>query len=324
MTRRIPLWATLIPLAVGVAVWAWLWHGYEAGLKADLEQVLPPGTAVESSGFPYRLEARIAPARLAFDDVALSATVSAAEAAVNRVPWQRDRQVIAARDSSATLMLKPLPGATIRVDAPMAQASLRLEADRIARLSVVWETPNLSTGLFAAPVRAGRIEAHLRETPAPAGNPARPGPTGPTQAQLVLNGTALRFGDGAPLTLSLESEFTAAGRITSLAGWATGGTAEIRAATLSDDTGEVARLSATLVQDRDGKLAIAGTIDTVCPASVRAAIAGEAPPAEQRSRKPERIAISGHLPGNVTAAARDTTKPPPPVRGQEPPCPRLR
>ena len=63
MSRRIPLWATLIPLVLGVLLWAWLWRGYEARLESDLAKILPPGTAIEATGFPYRLEARIAPAR---------------------------------------------------------------------------------------------------------------------------------------------------------------------------------------------------------------------------------------------------------------------
>ena len=325
--RRIPLWVTLIPLAVGIAVWGWLWQGHEARLKADLTQVLPTGTKLETGGFPYRLEARIEPADILFDDIALSASAKAAEAVVNRVPWQPDRQVISLRDTSATLALKPLDSARLWVVAPGAQASLRLDGHSIARLSIVWDQPEIATGLFAGPVRAASLEAHFRETPAPeftATTPTSASPVFPTQAQLVINGTDVRFGGGAPLALALEAEFTARAALASFAGWADDGTAEIRAATLSDATGEVARLTATLVPDGDDHLAIAGTIDTVCPASVRAAIAGEPAPTEQRARKPERIAISGRLPGEVTATPHDPTKPLPPVRGQEPPCPRLR
>ena len=76
--RRIPLWVTLIPLAAGIAIWGWLWQGHEARLKADLAQVLPTGTKLETGGFPYRLEARIEPADILFDDVALSASAKAA------------------------------------------------------------------------------------------------------------------------------------------------------------------------------------------------------------------------------------------------------
>ncbi|MFN7175250.1 MAG: hypothetical protein ACK4MT_11250, partial [Thermaurantiacus tibetensis] len=101
-------------------------------------------------------------------------------------------------------------------------------------------------------------------------------------------------------------------------------TAEIRSLTLSDPTGEVARLSATLVPDGAGRLRVAGTIETVCPASVRAALEGAPPVSEQRSRRPETIAFEGLLPRDLRVAPRDPSKPPPPVRAQEPECPRLR
>lgn len=325
--RRIPLWVALIPLALGIAIWGWLWRGHESRLAADLGRVLPPGAQVETGGFPYRLQARIQPADILFDDTALTASAKAAEAIVNRVPWQPDRQVISLRDTSATLMLKPLQDARMWVVAPGAQASLRLDGKIVSRLSIVWDQPEIATGLFAGPVRAAQLEVHFRETPAPesvATTPSSASPVFPTQAQLVLSGTDVRFGNGMPLALALESEFTARTALSSFAGWADDGTFEVRGATLSDATGEVARLTATLVPDGDDHLAIAGTIDTVCPASVRAAIAGEPAPTELRARKPERIAISGRLPGEVAATPRDATKPPPPVRGQEPPCPRLR
>jgi hypothetical protein len=322
MSRRIPLWATLIPLLAGIAVWAFIWRGYAAGFETDLEAVLPAGTAIETGGFPYRLEAEITPAAVVLEDKALSARASASRLTVNRVPWQRDRQVLNLEGPVLELALKPLAGATVRVEAPIAQGSLRMDGPRFARLSAVWDKPAVETGLFEAPVRAERLEAHLRETPAEAEQ--RPsGPRLPTQAQLVLTGTGLRFGKGAPLGLTLDSELTAPGPITSLAGWERGGTAEIRSGVLSDATGEVARLSATLVPEA-GRLRIAGTVETICPATVRAAIAGTPAPAEKRSRKPERIAISGTLPGEMLAAPRDPAKPLPPVRGQEPPCPSLR
>lgn len=324
MTRRIPLWVTLIPLVLGILVWVWLWRGYERRFEAELAAILPPGTKIEASGFPYRLEARIAPADIFFDGPGLVASAKAAEVAVNRVPWQNDRQVISLRDTSATLALKPYSGARLWVVAPTAQASLRMDGDSIARLSMVWDKPEFGTGLFGGRIAADTLEAHVRETPSPPG-PADPqSPAFPAQAQLVLDGRGVRFGDGAPLSLTLEAELTAPAALHSLAGWEADGTAELRSVVLSDATGEVARLTGTLVPDGDSHLAIAGTIDTVCPASVRAAIAGDPAPAELRARKPERIAISGRLPGQITASRTDPTKPPPPVRGQEPPCPRLR
>lgn len=320
MSRRIPLWATLIPLLLGIAVWGLIWRGYEAQFEADLRRVLPADLAIDAAGFPYRLEARLTGVKLAHEDAALEMGLAAEQVAINRVPWQQDRQVITIGKSQARAALKPLAGATLVVDAPEAVASLRMEGPQIARLSVVWQKPTLSTGLIALPMTADSFEAHLRETPAT--GPAS-GPRLPTQAQLVLAAAGLRLGAGAPLKLALDSEMTAPGPITSLAAWEQGGTAEIRSATLSDATGEVARLSATLVAE-GGRLRLAGTVETVCPATVRAAIAGHSAPPEKRSRVAEKIAIGGTLPGGLTAAPRDPAKPPPPVRGQEPPCPALR
>jgi hypothetical protein len=322
MPRRIPLWTTLIPLVAGVAVWAFIWRGYEAGFEADLKSVLPADTAIEAGGFPYRLEARLGAVKLEHRDAALELGLAADQASINRVPWQRDRQVISLGRSQARAALGPIPGAAFVIDAPAAQASLRLDGQRIARLSAVWRQPEIRTGLFDAPLSASLFEAHLRETPATGAAPGERSPL-PTQVQLVLSGTDLKIADGAPLAFGLTGELTAPGPITSLAGWQQGGTGEIRSAVLSDATGEVARLSAT-VSAEGPRLRIAGTVETVCPASVRAAIAGAPAPAEQRSRKPERIAISGTLPGGLEAAPRDPGKPPPPVRAQEPPCPRMR
>jgi hypothetical protein len=324
VTRRFPLWTTLIPLGVGILVWAFLWRGYEAAFEADLAKLLPPGTAIEASGFPYRLEASVAPFDVTHHDSALALVGKAAEVTVNRVPWQRDRQVVNLRDSVLEARLKPLQGAVARIESGVAQASLRTDDARIARLSIVWQKPQIQTGLFATPAVAEQLELHLRETPSKGKAPKTAGPLLPTQAQIVLAGTNMRFGSGAPLALALNADLTAAVPITSLAGWTQGGTAEIRSITLSDATGEVARLTATVVPDGDGALRVAGTIETVCPMSVRAMVGGTAPVAELRTRKPERIAFSGILPGGITAEPRDPAKPSPPVRGQEPACPRLR
>lgn len=321
MSRRIPLWATLIPLVLGVLLWGWMWRDYATRFRADLQAAAPQHSEISVSGFPYRLEARIPDVDAPLDGGALQARLRVKELAVNRVPWQANRQVLNLDRSLAEIAVVPLGGAKARVEADEAQASLHLEGERIARLSIVWEAPRIETGLLPVPVSAGHFEAHLRETPStglqPAGAP-------PTQAQLVLAGKAVRFGEGAPLGLALDSELTAPGPLRSYALWASGGAVEIRSATLSDATGEVARLTATLRPDGKGALQLEGRIETVCPASLRAAIAGEAHSGEKRSRKAEAIAISGRLPGGLVAAPADPSKPPPPVRGQEPPCPRLR
>lgn len=324
---RVPLWATLIPLALGVVFWGWLWRDYAGRFEADLSAVVPDTADISVGGFPYRLEARIPEFATALDAGVLQGKLGVRELTVNRVPWQADRQVLNLDKSVAEIAVVGLAGTSARVSADEAQASLHVEGSgkerRIGRLSMVWEAPQIETGLLPVPIRAGHFEAHLRETPAEAMAGVAAGAS-PVQAQLVLAGKAVQFGAGAPLTFALDSEFTGAGPLRSYARWANGGAVEIRSATLSDDTGEVARLTATLRPDGKGALQMAGRIETVCPASVRAVVAGAPQPEEKRSRKPEVIAISGTLPGGLVAAPADPARPPPPVRGQQPPCPRLR
>jgi hypothetical protein len=318
--RRWPLWTTLVPLVAGIAVWAVLWTGYRRDFEATLAAVLPPDTAIETGGFPYRLEATVAPLAIERRDVALVARLEAARATANRVPWQPARTVLSLEETTLALALAPIRGATIAVSAAGAQASLRMESGRIARLSAVWTDAVVETGLLPVPARAASLEAHLRETPATGSDPRSP--RLPTQDQLVIAGTDVRFGRGEPVDLKIDAEVTAPGPVASLAGWQQGGTIEIRSAVLSDATGEVARLEGTIVPSKGG-LRFSGTVETVCPASVRAAVAGGPQVVEQRSRRPERFAMEGPMPGGMMAAPRDAAKPLPPVRGQEPPCPRL-
>ena len=322
MSRRIPLWVTLIPLVAGIGIWLWLWRGYAHGFRSELQHWLPADADVTMQGFPYRLEADIRKAEVSRQSDALAMDVRAAEALVNRVPWQRNRQVITLIEPEAKLAARQLAGADLHIRAPHAQASLRIEQGRIARLSAIWDKPHLQSGLFAAPVTAENLETHLRETPSlPDGATS---PTGPVQAEVEMRGRQVRIGGGAPLALELAADLTADAPIASFAAWAAGGTAEIRHLTLSDDSGEVARVTATLVPDGAGRLRVAGTVDTVCPAALRAAIAGEAPVSEKRLRRPARIAFAGTLPGGVAAVAADPAANYGPVRAQEPPCPRLR
>lgn len=325
MSRRIPLWATLIPLVLGVILWGWMWRDYAARFRNELQAAAPAGTDVSVGGFPYRLEARIPDVKAALDAGVLQGSLQVRELAVNRVPWQADRQVLNLDQSAAELRLAPIPGANVRVEAEEAQASLHLDGGNIARLSIVWENPRISTGLLPVPLSAGHFEAHLRETPATeVATDVGTGAPPPTQAQVVLSGNAVRFGEGSPLTLALDSELTGLAPLKSYARWAAGGATEIRSATLTDETGEVARLTATLRPDGNGALMLKGQVETVCPASVRAVIAGEPQPTEKRSRTVQTIELSGRLPGGVVASPADPTKPPPPVRGQEPACPKLR
>lgn len=321
--KRVQPWMLLLPLVAGAAIWFWLWHGYADGLRRELGGWLSPGATIDSSGFPYRLEAEIGNADIRRQSEAMAMHLHAATAVLNRVPWESDRQVIALIRPEATLEARHLAGARLHISAPEARASLRTTNGRIARLSIIWTAPAIASGLFGAPITAERLETHLRETPAH-GN-IGPGPTGPAQAEVEISGSGVRIGAGAPLNLELAAAVTADAPLASFAGWAAGGTVEIGHATLSDSSGEVARIQATIVPDGMGDLRIAGTIDTVCPASVRAALAAEpAPVAELRLRRPARIAFAGTLPGGVTVDPSGVAGNSGPVRAQLAPCPAIR
>lgn len=324
MSRRIPLWATLVPLVAGVLAWGWLWRGHAAGLRADIEAAVPAGQSIEMSGFPYRLEAHLAPFRDSYAGAAARADIVARELVVNRVPWQRDRQVVSLADSTVRVALAPLAGATASVKAAEAQASLRLEEGRIGRLSIVWEKPEIGSGLLPANAAADHLELHLREPPVGEAKGAGTSGGDAAQAELVLAASGFRLGAGSPVALELQADITGQAPLRDFSAWAAGGAVAIRSLALRDATGEIARFTGRLTPDGSGRLRVEGAIDTVCPATVRAAVSGAAAPSEMRARKPERIAISGHVPAGLLAAAADPTRPTPPVRGQEPPCPRLR
>ncbi len=314
VSRRIPLWVTLLPLALGVLVWALLWRGYAADFRAELRAVLPAAANIETGGFPYRLEARIADLALRHDGV-VRAGLFTRELVVNRVPWQRDRQVLVAFDPDMDLAIPAIAGASVAVKAPAAQASLHLSSGRIVRLSMVWPSgADIRSGLLPVPARAGHFEAHLRE---------RETAVDGAVAQLVLSGEEVRFGDGAPLRLSLDADMLATAPLRALSAWTDGGKVAVREAVVADAGGEVARFSGHL-RPEGGGLWLDGEIRTVCPATVRAAVLGARAAPEQRARTAQILAISGRFPGGLAIPPRDDSKPLPPVRGQEAPCPLLR
>ena len=314
--KRVPLWLTIVPLVLGGAVYWQFWSGWRDTLRRDLVVVMP-GVPVAIGGFPYRLEANIASPRFALTGpVRLTAT--AAQALANRNPWQRDLTVVRTERPEASVTVGVLPGAVVRATAATSVTSIHFVGSSIARLSTIATVLHATTGLFAAPVAAATFEVHLRETPARSNEAWSATP--PQQAQVVLRGTGVRFGSGAPLTFDFDAGITAAARLRDLADWAAAGTVEIHAATLSDASGEVARLAASAVVVR-GTLRLTGTITTVCPAAVAAAFAGIAPPPESRRRNPVRLAFAG-LPGAFTVAA-PAADAPTAVRAQLPPCPRL-
>ncbi len=315
--KRIPVWLTSVPLIIGGLVYWHFWSGWRDTLRADLAAVLPTKT-VTIGGFPYRLEADVASPRYTLGGP-LRLTLDAVRAKANRNPWQRDLTVVRTESPAVSAAINGLAGAVVHATAATGVTSVRVGAAGIARLSTVLTGFTATTALFAAPITATMFEVHLRETRARSNEAWSATP--PQQAQVVLSGTGVRFGGGASLTFALDAGITATARLRNFAGWSQGGTVEIREATLRDATGEVARLTASIVPV-GGTLRMTGTVTTVCPAAVAAAVDGTVAPRESRRRTPVRLALNG-TPGFFVLALvpNDTSTA---VHGQSPPCPRLR
>lgn len=318
MKRRFPLWLTLIPLIVSILGYHWYWSGQRDAFRAELARVLP-GATVEIGGFPYRLEASVAAPNLSSRAADITATASATSAVLNRGPFQRDLTVMRTTDPRIAARIPALAASGLTIAARAAQSSLHLgKSGVIARLSMAFEDARIDLALLGGSVTAKRFEVHIREIP---GRLAEPwSPTLPERAQVVLAGEAVRFGGGAPLRLAGELRLTGPTRLVNYANWAGKGTVEVRALTLSDATGEILRLDATLVA-AVARPRVAGTIVTVCPRTVQAALAFAPRVSEQRLRIPVRLAFGGS-PGAWTLTGLPAT--PRPVRAQQPACPALR
>ncbi len=322
---RVPLAVALLPLFFFLLMWWRMWDGYRDQLVRELRPLLPPGTALQSGGFPYRLEVRMAPVAAGARTGGLRARLQADSLRLNQVPWKPEAMVLSAARPEAALALEGLAGATLAVRAPAGQASLRRADGRIVRLSTVWDRAEVETDALALPVSAERLEIHLRERPAPA--PPGGGGAGallaPAWAGLAIRGEALRLGGSAPLSVQLEADVRALRPPVSRAGSRAEGTVEVGRLVVADAHGEIARAAARLAPDGRGGLGLAGTIETVCPRSIAAALSGAPPVSELRARKPLVLAFSGRLGGRLSVAGPAPGRPIP-VRGQEPPCPRLR
>lgn len=314
--RRFPLWLTPLPLVIGLAAYWHFWSDYRDTLRADIARVVP-GAAVTVGGFPYRMEARAAAPAVAHPGP-MALSLRATSALVNRGPWQRDLTVVRTANPEIAVAV-PLRGVSARLTAAVGESSLHLVDGRIVRQSNVLTDVRATLGAIAVPISAAKFEFHLRELVARSNEAWSPTP--PPQAQVVLAGTGVRIGNGAPLTLAADIAVTATSRLRDFAGWADGGTVEVHALTLADASGEVARLTATAVP-AGGTVRLGGTIETVCPATVAAAFAGTKPPAEWRSRLPFKLAFGG-TPGAFTLAPAPVPAPHA-VRAQLPPCPALR
>ena len=319
--KRAGVWLALLPLIAGAFVWHIFWNRYRDRFEADLSRVLP-GVEMHYGGFPYRLEARTKRLQLLHRDRALFAELEAGEMQIERSPWQPDRQVMGFLRPVLHVGIAPLDGLMFDIASEGARSSLHLDGDRILRLSIVWPKPRFTFHLLPGPATADELQFHFRETPS-SDEGSLSSPRHPTQAEIAAEAHGMRWKGGSPVDVDMNVQLTAAHAIRSYAIWAAGGTAEIDPLVISDAVGEVARVKATLVPDGEGRLRIAGTVETLCPATVRALAAGGSAPEEYRARRPVLIPFSGFLPGGLDLPPPEGGKPAPPVRAQIAPCPRL-
>lgn len=317
MMRRIPLWATLIPLALAIGLYAVFWRGWADDFGTMVADTLPVGD-VSVTGFPYRLETELAaPVWQAGDGVKIVA--SADRALVNRGPWQRALTLIRAEYPKFSAVVGPGFGASFT--GKTATTSIKILEGRLARLSTIVEAAQARVGFTPVAITADRLEFHLRErVPGAASTESA---TLPPRGQLVVKGERLRLSGGDALTFLADMTANGRSRLTDFDAWAHDGTIEVSALTLADAHGEVAKLAATVVPVGRSGLRFAGTVESVCPETVLAAFDGRVPATELRLRAPVRLAFDGPagairlsgVPTDLAARAR---------RRQDPACPVIR
>ena len=313
--KRVPLWLTVVPLIVAVAGYWYVWTGYKNDFRAEIATVLP-GKPVTIGGFPYRMEATVAAPRLeTHGDV--TASGEAANAILNRGPWQRQLTIIRAAEPRVAARIPALAASGVTIAAPSSESSLHYEDGRIVRLSTVFTQARLDAALLGVPLTATKLEVHFRETP---GRSAEAwSPTLPERAQVVLAGEGVKTAAGAPLTLAADLRVTGPAKLVSYALWAPKGTVEVHDLILSDKSSEIVRLNGTLLAST-GTPRFSGTISTACPLSVQAALTG-ARVSEQRLRLAVTLTLTGSPGGWQLGGLPEAGRA---VRAQQPPCPVLR
>ena len=311
MTRRIPLWLTLVPLALAAVLYGILWRGWADDFHSQLAGWLPQDT-LDISGFPYRLEAAVETPTLSGGEV-VKLEAAAARARINRGPWQPELTVLRleAPRFSATVS----PAISARIEGMTALTSINWGEGRLRRLSSIIQGARVSLGRVSLPIAADTLELHLRERegePVPSTSP-----TLATRGQLILAGTRLRLGRGDALTMAGEILATGPARLAGYDLWAGSGTLEITRLTLSDAHGDVATLRATLAPGGRDEFRLAGTVTTVCPLTLTGSST-----AEYRLRVPVRLALSGTPEAlRLDQPAEDLARRP--RRTKEPACPKL-
>ena len=318
MTRRWPLLFALLPLLLGLAVYGQLWRGWAAGFETTLAAWFP-GRQPVATGFPYRLEAELVSVDRRHEG-AVHLRLAADRLRLNRGPWRPELTVL---QGQGVRLSARLAGLAARIAAASGTASLQLEGDRLDRLSIVPPAAAGNAGI-GPDFRAESFELHARER-VTRGDAGDTGPSAALRGQLVVNGEGVRLGQGAPLSIAGEALVNGAARLDDYARWSTGGGSIDASLSARDASGEIFALSATLVPQGAG-FRLSGSITTVCPASVAAALAGTAPPAEARLRAPVRLAIETALPttGPVALSGQPPDLATRPRRRQIPACPRLK
>lgn len=320
MLKRIPLWATLLPLLLGIIVYAFVWRSEAARLETDVRGVIGPAARLDMGGFPYRLAAETGP--VAIDRRVGGALVqfAARRAQAHRQPFRHVLTVAAAEEMQLYAEVAGLAGARLAITAPAAQASLHVEQTRLQRLSLVFERATVQLPLLPRALSADSFELHLREVAAVP--PAARNPKAPVRAEMRLEGVVRVADEGAPVTLTADLALTADAPLADVAAWRRGGTVELRSLTLADPTGFVfATVKATLAPLPDGTLAVAGTLDTSCPLTVQGMFDGVVPEQEFRTRRPLDFSLSGAA--RAPTLARTSRLTGVPARNREPPCPVL-
>lgn len=315
MKRRWTLLLALLPLLIGLAVYGQLWRGWARQFETTLAGWFP-GQQVQVGGFPYRLETELAKVRLEHDG-GVKLALMADLLRLNRGPWRPELTVV---QGQGVTLSAAFAGLSPKVTADAGTASLKLDGERLARLSIVLPGARGNTGI-GPDFTAERLEFHAREIKGLA-DPA--GPRLPSRGQLVVGAAGFKLGQGAAISLAGDLAIRGAARLDDYARWASTGSVDA-VLTGSDATGEIFKLEATIVPLNAG-LRLAGTIVTICPISVQAALNGTVPPAEQRLRAPVRLARETSLPagGAVALSGVPADLATRARRGQVPACPRLR
>ncbi|WP_017668295.1 hypothetical protein [Sandarakinorhabdus sp. AAP62] len=326
MTRRWPLLLSLLPLLLGLAVYGQFWRGWAADFETTLGRWFP-GSGAQVSGFPYRLEAELAGVSLAHQG-GTQLALAVQKLRLNRGPWRPELTVLQGQEVA---LAAAAAGLSAKVSAASATASLKLVNDanglqRLGRLSIILPGARgtLAPGGSTA-FRAETLELHAREMFGAQSLAEPASPRLPQRGQFVVGATGFAAGQGAPISLAADLIVRGGGRLDDYRRWADGGGSLDLVMTGSDATGEIFKLDASVVP-LGASTRLAGTIATVCPLTVQAAMNGTAPPAEQRLRAPITLALETSLP--LTGVAALTGLPADLAtrarRGQLPACPRLR